>query len=318
MLDLLLWVVVFASSLFVLVKSSEHFTDAAEKIGLFYGVPAFIVGVTIVSVGTSLPEMVSSVIAVLNGSSEIVSGTVVGSNIANIFLILGIVAILAKKMDVTFEVIHVDLPIFAASAFLLALMSYDGVFTRPEAFLSLAGALIYVGYTFAVEKRKKSPEVKELEKEAKKVRITQFTWVTLALSALFIYVGAKYTIESVVVLSEFLGIGKGVLAASAIALGTCLPELTVSCTAARKGKAELALGNILGSNIFNSFLVMGVSGLFGTLAIAESMLALGIPLMLVATVLAFFIVQDKQVTMWEGWMLTLFYVFFMGKLLGLI
>ncbi|MFQ5887680.1 MAG: sodium:calcium antiporter [Candidatus Hydrothermarchaeales archaeon] len=100
-------------------------------------------------------------------------------------------------------------------------------------------------------------------------------------------------------------------------MGTSLPELTVSITAARVGKPEIAIGNVLGSNIFNSLAVMGISALFGTLLIPQSILTFALPLMLIATLLYLFITQDRQITKWEGWLLLLFYLFFIGKILNL-
>ena len=113
-------------------------------------------------------------------------------------------------------------------------------------------------------------------------------------------------------------IGKEIIAITAVALGTSLPELFVSIQAARKGKPEIAVGNILGSNIFNTFAVMGVPGLFGALVIPQSILFLGLPIMIMATIIYFFMTQDKQITQWEGWMLLLFYVLFVGKQFGIL
>ncbi|GAH33655.1 unnamed protein product, partial [marine sediment metagenome] len=125
----LIWIIVFVVSLFVLIKASDYFTHSAEKIGLFFGIPLFIVGATIVAVGTSLPELISSIFAVLRNSSEIVVGNVVGSNVANIFLVLGIAAIVGRRMKLTYELIHVDLPLLIGSAFLLAVTIWDGIFS---------------------------------------------------------------------------------------------------------------------------------------------------------------------------------------------
>ena len=316
---LLVWIVVFAASLFVLIKASDYFTDSAEKIGIFLGLPAFIVGVTIVAVGTSLPELVSSVIAVLRNSSEIVIGNVVGSNIANIFLILGIAAIIAGKLKLSYELIHVDLPLLVGSAFLLAVTIWDGVFSMPEALLCIAGLIVYVVYTINTEKEH---EDKEMRKEMKRKSKEEYgagikTWVVLVVSGFFIYLGAKYTIESIIQLSEILQVGKEIIAISAVALGTSLPELIVSISAARNGKHEMAVGNVLGSNIFNSFAVMGIPALFGNIIIPKSILYFGLPMMLLATLLYFFITQEKEITKWEGWMLIIFYAFFIGKVLKL-
>jgi len=319
MLDLLIWVVIFIVSLFVLIKAASYFTNSAEKIGLYFGISAFIVGVTIVSVGTSLPELVSSIIAVLKGSSEIVVGNVIGSNITNIFLILGIAAIVGKNLKITYEIIHVDLPILVGSAFLFGLTIWDGVLSLPEALLLIAGIIVYFLYIVNSQKEHKDIKIKEEMKGElrKSKKLDAKTIVIFIISAFFIYVSAKYTIESVIKISEMLSIGKEIIAASAVALGTSLPELTVSIIAAKKGKPEIAVGNVLGSNIFNTFVVMGVPALFGALIIPQNMIVFALPIMIIATLLFFFIAQEKEVTRWEGWMLLLFYVFFIGKLFNL-
>ncbi|MAF35466.1 conjugal transfer protein TraR [Candidatus Woesearchaeota archaeon] len=316
---LLLWCAVFIVALLVLVKAADLFTRAAEKIGKKIGIPAFIVGVTIVSIGTSLPEIISSILAVLRGTSEMVVGNVIGSNITNIFLILGISAIVSKKLTLTYELIHVDLPIFVGSGFVLAVTIWDGIFSRGEAWIMLAGIFIYLMYMISVQKTHKHKEIKkEMKGEMKKEAIHPMTWLTLVLSAVMIYFGADYTVQSVMELSAILGIGTEIIAITAVALGTSLPELVVSITAAHKGKPEIAVGNILGSNIFNTFAVMGVPGLFGALVIPQSILFLGLPIMIMATIIYFFMTQDKQITQWEGWMLLLFYVLFVGKQFGIL
>jgi cation:H+ antiporter len=229
-----------------------------------------------------------------------------------------VVAIVGKKIDITYELIHVDLPLLAGSSFLLAAMVWDGVFTFSEGLLSIAGFAIYFLYTFMVESEHEHDMAIELEMKEKKSDLQKSTLLMTVLSAFFIYLGAKYTVESIIQLSEILSVGKEIIAASAVALGTSLPELIVSATAAREGKAELAIGNILGSNIFNSFTVMGVSALFGTLLIPQSILTFALPIMLVATILYVFMTQDKQITQWEGGLLLIFYIFYIGKLLNFL
>ena len=311
----LLPVVIFLLSIVVLIKASSQFTKSAEKIGIYLGIPSFIVGVTIVSIGTSLPELVSSIVSVLSGASEIVAGNVVGSNITNIFLVLGVVGVVGGKLHIEYELIHVDLPLFVGSSFLLSLMLWDRVFSPVEAVLSLMGFVLYMHYTLNVERELEHPGA-EGKKQRKKLET--MTIITLVLSAAFIYLGAKYTVESIITLSEEFNIGKEIIAASAVALGTSLPELMVSVTAAREGRPELAIGNVLGSNIFNSFVVMGVPAFFGVLVIPESIVSFALPLMFLATLLYVFITQDKQITKWEGWLLIIFYLYFIGNIIGVV
>jgi len=312
--ELLTWIVVFVISLFVLIKASDYFTHSAEKIGLYFGLSAFIVGVTIISIGTSLPELISSIFAVLRGSSEIVVGNVVGSNIANIFLILGLAAIVGKHLKTSYAIIHVDLPILIGSAFLLSVMIWDGVLTLPEALLLIIGVIIYFLYAINTGKTHKKIEKKGNLKKKLDVKVV----VVLILSTVFIYVGAKYTIDSIINISEILDIGKEIIAVSAVALGTSLPELAVSLNAVRRGKAEIAIGNILGSNIFNTFAVMGIPALFGALIIPQSIIMFALPMMIIGTLMFFFMAQEKEITKWEGWLLLIFYVFFIGKLFNLL
>ena len=134
---------------------------------------------------------------------------------------------------------------------------------------------------------------------------------------MFIYIGARYTVESVIELSKILNIGTEIIAMSAVTLGTSLHELMVTVSAVRRGNAEMAVGNILGSNIFNTFAVMGIPALFGALVIPQNIIAFGLPMMIIATLLFFFMTQEREITKWEGYILLLFYVFFIGKLFNL-
>ncbi len=320
----LIWGVIFFVSLFVLIKASDLFTDAAEEIGLFFKLKPFLIGVTIVALGTSLPELISSFFAVISGASEIVSGNVVGSNITNICLVLGLAAVVGKKMKLDYEIINVDLPLLISSAFILGITIYDGRFTFWEAILCLVGVAIYfIRIAMSENGTKKSKkDGKDLERYLKKElhwtkRLPKKDFFVLFISSIFIFFSAKYTIDSAVKISEFLKIGTDIIAASVIALGTSLPELAVSLSAAKKGKAEIAVGNVLGSNIFNSLGVMGVAGLFGVLIIPSSVITFGLPLMIIVTLIVLFVTQDKEVTQWEGYFLLLFYAFHIGKMFNL-
>ena len=140
----------------------------------------------------------------------------------------------------------------------------------------------------------------------------------LVLSGIFIFLGAKFTIESLIEISDLLNIGKEVIAVSAVAIGTSLPELIVTINAAIKGKAEIAIGNVVGSNIFNTFVVIGIPGLFTPLPVPKAVIAQGIPTLVSTSLLMFFIAQDNKVTIWEGWLFVFFYVWFIGTLFNLI
>lgn len=313
---LALWSLVLVVGLAVLVKAADWFTDASDRLGRSFGLSPFVVGVTIMAVGTSLPELVSSILAVLRDAPEIVAGNVVGSNITNLLLIMGITGVAVGHLRMTHEIIHVDLPFLAGSAFLLAAFLWDGEVSLGEGILALLGLALYLHYAL---KNHRVPKDERDDRDGDGRRIGRLvpSLVVLA-AALLIWLGAELTVAAVIQLSDLLVIGREVIAASAVALGTSLPEVMVAIAASRMGKGELAIGNVLGSNVFNSFAVIGVSALFGTLIVPASILQFALPLMVAATVLAVFMVMEKELTLWEGWLLLLFYVFYLGALFGLL
>ena len=252
------WLVVFIVALIVLVKGADWLIESAEKIGLAFGLSSFIVGVTIVGVGTSFPELISSLAAVLSGVSDVVAANVVGSNIANILLIVGISAIVGKKLVVTKDLIDLDIPLLAISTALFLGVLWDAQITLGESILLLLTYVIYFLYTlFSGEDEDKNTKTKR-----PKVQTKDYIMLIIGLTSLVF--GAKYLIDALVKLSEIFDIATGVIAITAVAVGTSLPELLVSVKAALKGKSEVALGNIFGSNIFNALAVVGIPGLFGS------------------------------------------------------
>jgi cation:H+ antiporter len=307
-MSIIFWLIIFIISMIILIKSSDYFTDSAEKIGIAFRISPFIVGVTIVAIGTSLPELISSIVAVISGHTEIVVSNVIGSNIANILLVIGITAILAKKIIIKHELMKIDLPILCAVSLIFTIMIIDGNFGIFDGIISLIGLAIYIGYAITSDK-----DIINEDTKNKKIKITK-PLIVLLISGLFLYLGAKYTIDSVVQISSIIGIGKEIIAVTAIAIGTSLPELAVSINAVKKGKNDLAIGNIIGSNIFNIFMVMGIPALIGTLIIPKIMITLGLPIMLIATFLLVIMSFDKEISIWEGLMLLLVYILFISKL----
>ena len=295
---------IFAVSLCVLLQASDFFVEAAERIGLAAGIPPFLIGVTIVALGTSLPELASSIEAVLIGDSKIVIGNVAGSNIANIGLVLGIVAVVGKQVKVKDGIMNIDIPILVSSAFLLWFVAYDQVVTVFEAITLLGALAVFLFYSL------NSNEGEETEKtkiNAKDIGI-------LILAGIAIKFSAEYTIKSIIELSKLLEIGSEVIAASVVALGTSLPEVFVSLAAIRKGKTDIAVGNILGSNIFNTYAVMGIPALIGTLVISDNVIHFVLPFMMAMTILFAVMCISKKISRWEGLMLLIFYGLFMVEL----
>lgn len=304
------WLTVFAVALLVLIKSSDFFIAAAEKIGIGLGISPFIVGVTIVAAGTSLPELMSSIVAVTSGKSEIVVGNVIGSNITNILLVLGLTAVVGKEIRLKGDIRHVDMPLLLFSAFLLMFMLRDAQFSIVESIISLIGVAVFLIYTFKSDQSEEVVESNALNKPEPK------TYLFLLLGGVGIYFGAEWTVTGVVEMSDLWGVDRDLVALSLVAFGTSVPELIVSVMAARRGHPEIAVGNVLGSNIFNTYVVMGIPRLVGEVKIPADVNEFSLPLMLVATILFFVMTISQRMTRWEGLMLLVLYIFFYSELLA--
>jgi cation:H+ antiporter len=307
------WVLVLFAGLFILVKAANYFNKAAEVIGLSFGMSPFIIGVMITAIGTSLPELITSAVAVSQGASEIVPGNVTGSNITNIFLIIGIVAIVHQKpIHLISEFITVDLQFLIGSALFITLIFMDNHVSTFEGFLCLAGFFIYFHYLITSTRRRAKSEEDEPLPKAYIRHYLQFL-----LSGVLVFFAAKLVIDSVVYTSEYFDVGTSIVAAGVVAFGTSLPELVVSLDAVKKGKSDYAMGNIMGSSIFNSFLVVGFSSLFGPIIVPDVVINFILPVMLIATFLFFMLTRDRVISAWEGALFLVFYVFFISRLLTL-
>jgi cation:H+ antiporter len=332
----LIWLLVFIAALAVVVKGSDWLLFGAERIGLAVGFSPFVVGVTIVAIGTSLPELVSSLAAIMQGVTEIVPANAIGSNIANILLIIGISAIIARRLVVSKSLIDLDIPLLAAATAITVGFVWDGQVTFIESVLLLVTYIIYLVYTVIHEddvsfkisdveflpsrhdrrKHVTTPPKRKLLKVLKKPKALFKDFIYIVVGAVGLAFGAKYLIESVINLSDILNIAPGVISIAAIAFGTSLPELLVSARAAWQKKSEVALGNIFGSNVFNLLVVMGLPGLFSTLVLDEKTLMLGVPVLILATFLFIISGISRRIHMWEGAMYLLVYLAFIGKLFG--
>jgi len=309
----ILWFILLLISIFVLVKSADLFVDNSEKLGLILGVSKFIIGISVVAIGTSLPELISSLFSIKYNQTEFILGNVIGSNIANIFLIIGITYILQKKLKLKKDIFEGDLFLLFASLGIFFFTLQDGVFNIFDAIICIIGFFIYFYYIIFA---KRVPEV-ELELKPKfNFKIPFF----ILLGSIGIFFGAKYTVEFVIKLSEFFGFSDTLIfSLSIVAVGTSLPELAVNISAIKKKNLDIAIGNIFGSNIFNIFLVLGVSGIFAkTLTISQSMFETSFIFLILSTVLFTISILNKKPNKSQGIMFILFYVVFLLRIYGII
>jgi len=304
--EILIQLGIFVVSLAALLKGSDWFIDSAENVGLSLGISPFIIGLTIVAFGTSLPELATSISSVIQGESSIVVGNVVGSNITNIALVLGLVALSIRQINLEYNIWHIDMPYLWGSAFLLWFTLRDGSFSIGEAMLFVVALAIFLMYSFNNGRD---------EDDEERQKIAAKTYALMILGGVMVWLGADFTIKAISKLSLMAGISPETIALTVVAFGTSLPEIIVSIGAAKKGKTSIAVGNVLGSNIFNTYCVMSLSRFFGDLIIPEGVLSFGLPMMLAMTILFGIVSNNKKITMWEGLMLILFYVFYLMELL---
>jgi len=330
-MDIIFWIFVFIASLALLVKSADWVVENAEKIALALKISPFIVAVTIVAIGTSLPELAFAIAGALKGTPEIVVSNTLGTIIANILLIGGLSAIVARVLIVERSLIDLDIPLFAVSMILFVLTMMDKKVVFGEGILLLLAFLIYVLYTvyqrgeteerLSAEIGISSSRVGRRRKEVKignePERLNLKVFLFLILGIIGLAVGADYLVESVVKISKLLKISTALITITATAVGTSLPELAVSVGAAAKKKYEIALGNVFGSNIFDALLVGGLPALISTLPVDSVSFYVGIPFLIATTFMLAISGISRKIYIWEGAMYVLLYVLFVAKLFNL-
>lgn len=310
---ILFWAFILVVSIFLLIKSSDYLTYHSVVISEIMHIPRFVIGATIIAIGTSLPEIITSMIAIFNEENitDFVASTVVGSNIANIGLVIGISAFISREAVFKKKLITVDIPLLFIATALFVLTATDGLFTFAEAIILLMAYAVFMLYYL----KGQDPE-DENGHEKEKMHIKHVLWIIGG--SIGIYLGAEWTIKALLELAKALPFSISALSLSVVAIGTSLPEIVVSTRATMKGHYDVAMGNIFGSNMFNTLAIMGLLGLFKDLEISAEVLEIGIPFLIAITVAALFVKIDNKVTVWEGSMLLLMYALFIGKLFAFI
>lgn len=305
------WFFILSVALYTLLRSADYFVETAEKFGLKFKIPSFIIGATVVAFGTSLPELAVGVVSVLQNESDIVTGTVVGSNISNILFIIGIAIALSSGLKINFNKQKIEFLILISTTLICSYFLYDKVMSTIEAIICL---LLLVGYLIYVIKFSKSSEDEEQYEDEK------FNVIKLALfiaSIGGIWLGAKFVTDAIVNISSRLNLGSDVISQTVVALGTSLPELAVTVAATRKKKFGIVLGNVIGSNIFNLLAVLSIPAIVGNLSHHfyivkdNSFNNFSIPIMIFSTILLILLSLLKETPRIAGFAFILLYLFFM-------
>lgn len=262
MLDILLVIV----GLVLLMKGADFLVDGASNIAKRFHIPEIVIGLTVVAIGTSMPELVVSATSALEGHSDIAVGNVIGSNIANMFLILGICSII-KPLEFKKETRLIENPITLVTTIILLYLCNNGnkenahLITKTEGIILLALCVLYIVYNIIMSKKGEKfdlEEGQEIPADDNTINVPK-SILNVIIGIIGLKFGGDFVVNSCVAIASRFGISEELISLTIVAVGTSLPELVTSITATRKGETDMAIGNIIGSQIFNILLIIGLS-----------------------------------------------------------
>lgn len=263
-MEILTQVLLIVIGFVMLIKGADWFVEGASGIATKLGIPQLVIGLTIVAMGTSAPEAAVSLTAAVKGSAEITIGNVVGSNILNILVILGVTSVIVTTA-VAKSTVFYEIPYMIGITLLILGLGYTGYeITFVEGIILWAAFLVYLGYLFLMAKKQQTKEVEEKQQPIWKLLLG------IVVGLVLIIFGSDVSVDGATELARIFGMSERFIGLTIVALGTSLPELFTSVSAARKGKADIAIGNIVGSNIFNILFVVGTTALITPVAFASN------------------------------------------------
>ena len=309
-MDLVIQIGLLALGFFMLVKGADYFVDGAAGIATKFGIPQLVVGLTIVAMGTSAPEAAVSITGAMSGAADIAVGNVVGSNILNILIILGITGVIAT-VAVQKSTLMIEMPFMMAITILLIVLGMTGnEITFIEGIIFWVCFIAYLAYLYVLAK-------KGTDEEATEDRPIWKLLLFIIAGGVVVVWGANISVEAAVAIATAIGISEKFIGLTIVALGTSLPELVASVTAARKGNADIAIGNIVGSNIFNILFVLGTSALIIPIPYQSSFLFDGIIAIVAGVILWIATIRKRELNRpWGIFMLVCYaaYLFYLLQL----
>lgn len=304
-------IVIFGASLLfgfvLLIKGSEFFVDGAAGIAVRFGIPQMVIGLTIVAMGTSAPEAAVSITAAIGGNADITVGNIVGSNILNVLLILGIASVIVS-IAVEKASIRYDIPFMIFCSVLLLFQGYDGKIGIVDGVVLWIAFLVYLFYLFMqARKRRDAEETIPCESIWKLILFCVGGIVAILL-------GSRLAVYGATEMARLYGISERVIGLTIVALGTSLPELFTSVTAARKGNAEIAIGNIVGSNIFNILFIIGTTAFIRVVPYERRFLFDTIVMIATGIILLLCVLKKHKLTRAGGMLMLFCYSLYLGYL----
>ena len=297
---ILIQILLLALGFTMLIKGADWFVDGASGIATKFGIPQLVIGLTIVAMGTSAPEAAVSISAAIGGSADITIGNIVGSNILNIFIILGISAVITT-LAVASSTIKYETPFMILVTVLLLVLGLDGTIGLIDGIILIIAFIAYLTYLFIMAKKNK-----EEQPEARPIAIWKAILLTIIGLALII-LGSNVTVDAATAIATAFGVSERFIGLTIVALGTSLPELFTSVSAARKHNADIAIGNIVGSNIFNILFVVGLSSVIIPVPFASNFIFDTIVAIVAAALLLVCCLKTKSLKRWAGILMLICY-----------
>ena len=310
----------FIAGFFFLIKGADMLVDGAVSVAKKFKISTIVIGLTIVAFGTSAPEFVVNIFASAQGNTEIAIGNILGSNIANILLILGVSSIIYPLLTKS-NTVWKEIPLGLLAAILLGVLANDalidgGIFsglTRIDGIVLLSFFIIFLYYTFGISKIKE----KAIDIDIKQLNYFKSV-LFIIIGLLGLSLGGKWIVDGAVEIARFFNVRQSLIGLTIVAIGTSLPELATSATAAYKKQTDIAIGNIVGSNIFNIFWILGFSALVRPLPFSRNS-DLDIIMTILASALLFiimFIGKRHTIERWQGIMMVIIYIGYIAFLIG--
>ena len=310
-MKLLLAVILLVLGFVMLIKGADWFVDGAAGIAARFGIPQLVIGLTIVAMGTSAPEAAVSITAATTGNAGITIGNVIGSNILNVLLILGVTAAITT-VAVQKSTVKIEMPFMHIITIVLAVLGFTGgQIVLWEGIVLWGFFLVYLGYLFNMAKKGNA------EEEVAEMLPLWKQLLMLVIGIVCIVFGSDLTVDNATILAEALGMDDRLIGLTIVAFGTSLPELVTSATAAKKGNADIAIGNIVGSNIFNILFVVGTTALITPVAFKMGFLIDSAVALAAGLILWFGVMKEQKLKRPLGMVMLLAYAaYFVYLLLG--
>ncbi len=297
LLQLLLLVVGFV----LLIKGADWFVDGSSGIAAKFGIPQLVIGLTIVAMGTSAPEAAVSISAALKGNADITIGNIVGSNILNILIILGLSSVIVP-IAVAPSTIKIETPFMIAITVIMLLLGLDAEISLIDGIILVVLFIAYLVYLFMMAKKDKQSD----EEKPKDISIAKAI-IFAIIGLVMIVLGSNVTVDAATAIAQAVGLSERFIGLTIVALGTSLPELFTSVAAARKGNADIAIGNIVGSNIFNILFVVGLSALIVPVPFEANFIFDSIVAIAAGVLLLLCCIKTKALKRWAGIIMLLSY-----------